>query len=267
MPLRNMKIAKEGSKKSLSGLPISKILKIQSEAIFSNADIVAGFSRKPANMSFNYGLKDQDIIANRRDFLDTLGINYRDLVCAKQVHGNSIKVITVIDKGRGALDYESVLDDADAFITDLRCIPLAIFTADCLSIFLFDPSKKAIGIVHAGWKGTRGKITERTVKLMQQEFKSDPQDLIVGLGPSIRDCCYEVGSEFADYFSKELVNKNGRYFLDITGANRDQLLGLGVNKNNITDSGICTCCKNGEFFSFRKEKESAGRMMSVIMLK
>lgn len=217
-------------------------------------------------MSLCYGDTTSSLVS-RKNFLEDLGINYIHLVCAKQVHGNSIKYVTENDLGRGALDYATSFADTDGFITDIRFMPLAIFTADCLSIFLYDPKEKAVGLVHAGWRSTQGKIAQVAVRLMQEKFRTRPEDLLVGFGPCLRECCYEVGEEFLEYFPQGLIKKGSQFFLDLAGINRKQLTDLGVKSGEITDPGICTSCQNNNYFSFRKEKESCGRMMSVVMLK
>ncbi|MCX5714761.1 MAG: polyphenol oxidase family protein [Candidatus Omnitrophica bacterium] len=213
--------------------------------IFDHAGLVCATSRKPDNMSLVYG-QAQGALANRKLFLGGLGIEYRDLVCAKQVHGACVRVAGVSDKGRGALSHDTALDDTDALLTDIRNLPLAIFTADCLSIFLFDPRRPAVGLVHAGRRGTEQEITLNAIRLMQEEYYSQAEDLYVGFGPSIRDCCYEV---------------------DLISINRKQMLGLGVRGEQISDSGICTSCHRDEFFSYRRNGPSCGRMISVIMLR
>ncbi len=218
-------------------------------------------------MSFAHGANTEYVLSNRKVFLDSLGVNIEHLVCAKQIHDNSVMVIHDGHRGRGALSHETAIADTDAFVTNVSNVALSIFTADCLSIFFFDPVHKAIGIAHAGWKGTRGEVALKTIRVMQSEYKSDASDIVVGFGPAIRSCCYEVGDEFAEYFRKELVRKQGRYFLDIVGANKRQLLSIGVKQESIFDCGICTSCKHVDFFSYRKEKENAGRMISIIMLR
>ncbi len=217
-------------------------------------------------MSLNYGLT-QEAIDNRKDFLGCFGIDYRDLVSAKQTHSANVKFAGKQDRGSGALSYSSAIPDTDAFITREPNLPLAVFTADCLSIFLYDPANRAIGLVHAGWKGSRDEIAAKTVSLMREKFNTKPLDLLAGFGPSIRQCCYEVGSEFRDYFITGLQEKGSRYFLDLTDINRKQLLGSGLREENISDCGKCTSCFHDEFFSFRKESSDCGRMISVIMLK
>ena len=234
--------------------------------IFKHPDLICAFSQRPKNMSLAFGDTRYSLL-NRKKFLASLGINHQDLVCAKQIHSSRVAYVCEKDKGRGALSYDSAIADTDALITDKKNIPLAIFTADCLSIFLYDSKTASIGLVHAGWQSTKENITTKTVKLMQNKFNTKPQDLDVGFGPAIRDCCYEVGREFQDFFSDGLKLRNNKSYLDLAGINKKELLDLGVRQENIFDSRACTLCQNNAFFSFRKEGESCGRMMSVMMLK
>ena len=212
----------------------------------SDLNVISAFStRHQGNMSLVYG-DTKDSLANRNYFLSNLDIGYRDLVCAKQVHGSCVRYAKEEDRGKGALSYDSSVTDTDALITDRKNLPLVIFTADCLSIFLYDPTTSAVGLVHAGWRSTRENIVTKTVQLMQQQFNSQTSNLYVGFGPAIRGCCYEV---------------------DLLGINKKQLLDLGVRETNIFDSNICTFCQNEDFFSYRKEGTACGRMIAVIMLK
>ncbi len=235
---------------------------------FPDLNLLCAFStRISGNMSLSYG-DTANALENRKNFLKGLGIDYRDLVCAKQVHGSLARYIQEIDKGQGALSYDNAISDTDALITNKKNLPLSIFTADCLSVFLYDPKTHSIGLVHAGWRSSKDNIAVKAVKLMQEEFNTKAQDLYAGFGPAIKDCCYEVGGKLADFFAPEyLIKRGGRYYLDLTGVNKKQLLMQGVKGKNIFDSGICTFCRNGEFFSFRKEEGSCGRMMSVMMLR
>jgi len=232
-----------------------------------SAEVVYGFSnRTHRNMSLHYG-DTAGVLDNRIGFLSGLGIDHCKLVCAKQVHGDSVRVASRKDSGCGALTYESAIDDTDAFVTDKLNLPLAIFTADCLSIFFYDPESPAIGVAHAGWRSTHARIAQKSIKLMQEKFGTHPRNLIVTFGASIRKCCYEVGKEFLDLFPRELTESGGKYYLDLVGINKRQFLESGVEEGNISDANICTCCRNDRFFSFRKEGTSCGRMMSVIMLR
>lgn len=227
--------------------------------------ICAFSSRYFKNMSLFYG-DTADALKNRETFLKEVGIGYSNLVCARQIHSSHVKYVQEEDKGKGALSYENAIADTDAFITDRKNVPLAIFTADCLPVFLYDPQTPAIGLVHAGWRSTKENILRQTVKLMQEKFKTPIGYLSVGFGPSIRSCCYEVSREFLDYFPGEVIKKDNRYYLDLVSVNKKQVLEIGVKETNIFDSSICTSCQNKGFFSYRREGQSCGRMMSVIML-
>ncbi len=202
---------------------------------------------------------------NRRDFLSSLGIDYRDLVCARQVHGDSIRYVTEEDRGSGANSYGGSIADTEGFITDKMNIPIAVFTVDCLSAFIYDSTTPAIGLVHCGWRSSKERIASRTVRLMQAKFNTKPQDLYIGFGSSIRGCCYEVSSGFKSYFSGGLTEKNGRFYLDLTDLNKKEFLALGLKEENIFPPQACTFCNNDEFFSYRKEGLVCGRGMSVMM--
>ena len=209
----------------------------------------------------------RDTLHNRRDFLAGLGIDYHDLVCGEQVHGTNTSYAGNNDKGKGALVEGTAFKQTDGLITDCAGVPLAIFTADCLSVFLYDPKCKAIGLAHAGWKGTQAGIVSGVIALMRERFKSSPDDLWAGLGPAIRSCCYEVGEEFGGLFDTGLSRIDNRYHLDLAALNKRQLLESGVRVDKISDCGICTSCRTKDFFSFRREGDSCGRTISVMMLK
>lgn len=245
------------------------MLKLTSEHIFNLTDprVAAAFSsRSHGNMSLSYG-DTKYSLKNRKNFLDNLDIDYSDLVCAKQIHASNVKCVSGIDLGSGAFEYDNSIDVTDAFITDERNIPLAILTADCLSLFLFDPLIPAIGLVHAGWRSSKENITLKAIKLMQKQFNTKPSSLHVGFGPAIRSCCCEVTGDFRDFFPKDVSEIDGRFYLDLAKVNKGAALDSGVKETNISDPKICTACKNNEYFSFRKEGKSCGRFMSVIMLK
>jgi hypothetical protein len=228
--------------------------------------ICASSSRHHKNMSFFYG-DAENSLENRKNFLSGLGIDHQSLVCAKQVHGCGARYVQEEDMGKGALSYDTSIPDTDAFVTDKRNLPLAIFTADCLSIFLYEPETPAIGLIHAGWRSTKENIVGKTVQLMKGKFNIRIENLYVGLGPAIRECCYEVGKEFSDFLPSGLIEKNGRRYFDLVGSNKKQLLSLGVRDINIFDSQICTSCQSEDFFSYRKEGKNCGRLISVMMLK
>ena len=235
---------------------------------FPDLDLLCAFTtRILGNMSLFYG-DTENAVENRKNFLVSLGIDYQNLVCSKQVHGSVVRYIREIDSGKGALSYAHAISDTDALITDKKNVPLSIFTADCLSVFLYDSKTPGIGLVHAGWRSSKENATVKAVQLMQEKFNAKVEDLYVGFGPAIRGCCFEVGGEFTDFFTPEyLIKRDGRYYLDLVGINKKQLLAQGLKDKNIFDSKICTSCRSEEFFSYRKEGIGCGRMISVMMLK
>jgi len=217
-------------------------------------------------MSLSYG-DTRDSLDNRRDFLEKLKIDYRNLVCAKQAHGSRIAYVDEAYIGKGAFDYEDSVADTDAFITDKKNVPLVIFTADCMPIFLYDPQRPAIGLVHAGWRGTKENIAVKTIDSMRRRFDTQVASLNISFGPAIRNCCYEVKEEFAGFFGPAVCRRDNRHYLDLAAANKRQLLAAGAEEENILDCGICTFCNNTAYFSFRREGNFCGRMMTVAMLK
>jgi YfiH family protein len=184
----------------------------------------------------------------------------------------------------------------DGLITNMSGILLGVLTADCLPVILVDAKHRAVGVFHAGWRGTVKRIVEKGVGEMHRCFKTRPQDLRAAIGPGIRGCCYEVGPEIREKFesqfsyahalfreTKERNEIHEKYpllfltarapghselpkkiFLDIGEANRRQLLEAGVPARNISDFGECTSCRGELFFSHRRDKGVTGRMMAAV---
>ncbi len=176
----------------------------------------------------------------------------------RQVHGRRVRVVRE-DNAACILGKTG-----DALVTSLGDVPLAVRTADCLPVFLFAPRRGVIGLVHAGWRGTRLGVTARAVEKLAREGEEDPREIRAAFGPAIRSCCYEVARRFLRYFPGHVKRRGGRYYLDLAAANRAQLTKAGIRPANIYDTGICTCCDK-RFFSYRREGRGAGRMISVIM--
>lgn len=236
------------------------------EELFGQGAVCAFSSRLDGNMSLFYG-DTACASANRRGFLSGLRIDLGDIVCARQVHGSNIMLLTEADKGKGALSREDSMPDTDGFITGEKNLPLTVFTADCLSIFLYEPEAPAIGLIHAGWRGSKEEIASKAVRMMRDKLNARPQDLRAGFGPAIRSCCYEVGADFRGIFDRGMVKREERHYLDLVEFNKAGLLDSGVREANILDPQICTSCSNSRFFSFRKEGKGCGRLMSVIALR
>ncbi|WP_026476384.1 peptidoglycan editing factor PgeF [Alkaliphilus transvaalensis] len=242
-----------------------------------------GFSTRTGGVSsepfsqLNLGRKTDDSIENIREntkrFCKAVGVKFEDLVVSDQVHKDKIQIVTAKDRGKGftkEMDFENI----DAMITNERNVPLITYFADCVPLYLVDPIKKVVGLAHAGWPGTVLKIGKKTVEKMMAEYKSKPEEIIVVIGPSIGQCCYEVSEDVINKFntnftdaSSFVVSKGGgKYMLDLWQANRIALKEIGVLDRNIEVSKICTGCTTNLFFSHRKEKGNTGRMASIIEL-
>jgi polyphenol oxidase len=154
-----------------------------------------------------------------------------------------------------------LLGQGDALLENTPGAVVAVKTADCVPLLLVDPANRAVAAVHAGWRGTAAGIARRAVEAMRGRFGTEPADLHAALGPGIGVCCFEVGAEVAERFGR-----TGRVHLDLEAENRAQLLESGVTAERIYASKICTVCEAGEFHSFRRDRERAGRMYSFLGL-
>ena len=159
---------------------------------------------------------------------------------------------------------------ADAVLTNRRAILIGVQAADCVPVLIYDKDKKVVGAVHAGWRGTAAGILKNTIETMQKRFASLPEDMLIAIGPSIRQCCYEVGAEVKDAVEKAASGSihyhelNGKYFIDLSSVNKIQALSIGVPEKNIWQSDECTCCNPGRFHSYRYAKDSKGRQGGFI---
>jgi len=179
-----------------------------------------------------------------------------NLAYSSQVHSNSIAIVE--SPGR--------IGEYDSLITNNYGILLAIQVADCLPIYLSDKNKSIIGLIHAGWRGSKLGITRDTISLIKKDFHVSPTDIIIFIGPSIRSCCYEVGEEVAKKFdNKHLIrNSNNHYYLDLVDVNLEQLKIAGLKNHNIRIDERCTSCSKGILHSFRRDGKRAGRNVCFI---
>jgi len=227
------------------------------------------------NLGTHVGDRLEAVMENRRRLCTVLGMNALQIVAAKQVHGDHVHVAAAADCGRGALAYESALEDTDALVTNEPGVPLSTYYADCVPVYFLDPVQRAIGLAHAGWKGTVLQIGRKTLEKMSREFGTKPEDCLVGIAPSIGPCCYEVDERVVEKvkrsfaFWSELVKPQGqgKWRLDLWEANRRQLMEAGVNERNIAVAALCTSCRNGLFFSYRVDGGITGRLGAYLMLK
>lgn len=234
---------------------------------------VSKFPYQELNLGFK---KDDDkinVLENYRLFCNALGINPENLVTSDQIHKDKIYVATIKDKGKGIFK-NSDIKGIDALITRDRKVALVTYYADCVPVFFLDVKTPAIGLAHAGWRGTVSKIGQKTVIKMMKEFGSLPENILVGIGPCINSCCYEVDTPVVNsiknafVYWEKLIKEcgKGKWMLDLVLANKKQLEEVGINPLNITESGFCTSCNNDLFYSYRKDKGTTGSLAAILQL-
>ena len=180
---------------------------------------------------------------------------------AEQVHGASIAII-----GRRQ-EFAGPVPGCDALMTHLPGVALLIRTADCIPMFFVDPVRGAVGIAHVGWRGLAAELPMRVVAAFHHAYQSRAEQLQVAIGPSIRACCYEVGSDFPPQFAQFIQDRSGRQVCDLVGMAVAQLHRCGVRSRHITDAQHCTGCEPQQWFSLRREGPATGRLTSAIMLR
>lgn len=231
-----------------------------------------GFSTRHGGVSGSLNLKEaswdasDQVRDNKLRFLTALHLDTSSLVTMHQVHSNRVHIIEELADQANPLE-------GDALITRAENAALAIKTADCLPILMVDPVYKAIGAVHSGWRGTLSRILPNTIQVMQRVFGSDPAQLLIAVGPGIRACCFEVGAELVHLFEESypdsqiaqlVTERPEKYRIDLCKILQIQMNASGIPPQNRHDLGICTCCNNQDFFSYRTEGSASGRMMAVI---
>lgn len=254
----------------------------------------AGFSRIYGGNTLNLGFTKQDSRAaverNRAAFLQRLGAargkKAWPLVTLRQIHSDLIHCVSEFPK-------ETLV--GDGLITRTPNLLLAIQTADCLPVLLVDTKQKAVGVFHAGWRGTVKRIVEKGLGEMRRYFGTMPRNIKATIGPGIHGCCYDVGEEVRQQFESQFAYADdlfhevkesdpvrekypllfltarapghgelpSKIFLDLVEANRRQLINAGVLRKNISASELCTSCHPELLFSYRAEKGITGRMMAV----
>ncbi len=279
----------------------NKLQVLRSEKLGKLPWLVHGFSTRVGGVSHAYGgnalnlgfTKHDSPVAverNRELFLKELGaVSGRrswPLAWLRQIHSDLIHRVERMPAQPLA---------GDGIVTDTPGLLVAVQAADCLPILLADRKRRAVGVFHAGWRGTVKRVVEKGVGEMRKHFGSDPRNLVAAIGPGVRGCCYDVGEEvrtrFEGQFSyasslfrevKESDPVREKYpmlfltarapghgelpvklFLDLVEANRRQLLDAGVLARNIDTAAPCTVCHTGLLFSFRAEKGVTGRMMAA----
>ncbi|PIW69038.1 MAG: peptidoglycan editing factor PgeF [Ignavibacteriales bacterium CG12_big_fil_rev_8_21_14_0_65_30_8] len=243
------------------------MLIIKSSIFKKYPELTFGFSTKRGlnrsepfyfNMSLSVGDKKENVLKNRETFFHALELSSENIALQKQIHNTNI---TEVKKG-------GIYEDSDALITKEKGIGLAVSSADCSTIFIYDKLNKVIAAVHSGWRGTAKKILKFTLDKLTADFDSSPSNLIVFIGPSISQKNYEVGNEVAEQFDdKYLQKKADKFLLDVSAVNYDILLNYGVKKENIEKSQLCSFEENNLLHSYRRDAKISGRALGVIAMR
>jgi len=238
---------------------------------------LGGVSDMPANALSLAGFNDdraENILENRRRFLKLFPGDW-SLAGCWQVHGADVRVVNSAEEAKPA---ENQLGDTvycDVIVSNVLHVLAGVKTADCVPILMGDPVTRGFAAIHAGWRGTLVSAVLVGVQRLKDEYGAKPENLTVAIGASAGPCCYEVGAEVIDAFTKRFQGganlfkktRPGHAKVDLLKANQDQLIAVGVRGERIYTAPLCTMCRTDLFFSYRKEKNvngKVGRLMAVI---
>ena len=226
------------------------------------------------NLAFNRGDNPECVTENYKRLCKSAGFEFESLTASAQDHHTFVRAVIKADRGVGIYkprDMESV----DAIITNETGVTLVTHYADCTPLYFVDTKNRAIGLAHGGWRGTVGRIAEKTIQKMSELYGTKPADITAAVGPAISVCCYEVDKPCIDNFyaledldtDKFIFPKDGgKYMLDLLECNRQILVSAGVKPENITVSDVCTNCNSELLWSHRATKGHRGTMCAFMCL-
>ena len=222
------------------------------------------------NLGVHRGDDPENVRKNYEIVGAALGFDPEDVVMTHQVHSAVVRRVGRENRGEGLL--RPVPGDYDGLITDEPGVVLAVFSADCVPILLFDPVRRAVGAVHAGWRGTAAGIVRNAVERMRQEFGCEPHDLRAAVGPCIGPCCFETGPEVREAMvaalgaeAEDFCRPAGeKYYVNLKELNRLWLLGCGVTRIDLSPD--CTHCQPERFWSHRTVGFARGAQAGLIGL-
>jgi YfiH family protein len=210
-----------------------------------------------------FGLRERGV-RDRETLARALGLSR--VAFMRQVHGNAVAALDALG------DVCAAPPSCDAIVTDRPGLGLAVETADCVPLLLWGERSNSVAAVHAGWRGTLARVAFSAVRSLESRFGAAAGEIHAAIGPAIRLCCFEVGEEVAAAFEEsgrdlDAITRpgpRGRCHLDLVADNRAQLREAGVSDSRIYDSGGCSRCESGRFYSYRREGGGVGRTMGVI---
>ena len=246
------------------------------------AEIPHGFSTRlggvsPApwdslNLGANRGDEAGNVAENFRRFRAAIGDPGGALVKNHQVHGTRVRSVTAADAEAPELP---AMVDADGLVTDRPGVTLTVFSADCLPILFYDPVRRCIAAVHAGWRGTAAGIAARAVEAMVERYGCRAENIRAAIGPGISHCCFETTGDVPQALRAHLGaaaegcitdHRNGKFHVDLKLANRIWLENSGVRPEHIAVCDACTACDREDFWSHRLVGTERGSMAAMICL-
>ncbi|MBR5947087.1 MAG: peptidoglycan editing factor PgeF [Clostridia bacterium] len=236
---------------------------------------IGGVSPAPydsMNLSLTRDDSKQNVLRNYRIFFEVAGLDINRAVLVNHEHGANVERVDRGNFGQGLTREQ--LPFCDGIVTNDPEVTLVTLHADCGCVYLYDPKNHAIGLAHAGWKGTFKRVAQRLAERMREEFTSEPETMIASLGPSICKNCFEVDESIADDFVSEFsceslkkTGRNGKAFVDIEEALIIQLTDAGVKQDNISSMGICTFERSDILYSYRRDRGRTGAMIGYLKLR
>ena len=228
------------------------------------------------NVGYTRGDKEEAVTENLRRVLRACRMDYENMVMLRQVHGTQIHVLGEEALGGFSLTAFPNRMEGDGLLTDVPGVVLVTFHADCVPLYFLDPKRKAIGLAHAGWRGTVQNMAQEMVMKMKERYGSRPEDILAGIGPSIGKCCFQVDWPVVEQFyqampfSKQDIAPDkveGKYKIDLWEINRKLLLQAGVLEDHIEVTDLCTKCRGDLFYSHRTMGERRGTMAAFLSLR
>ena len=225
------------------------------------------------NLGVSRGDDPDHVRENYRRFFAAIGGSGKRLAMSNQVHGAAVRTITTADLHDDP--YGKVGYEADGLMTDLPGVALVVYSADCIPILFYDPVRRCVAAVHAGWRGTAAGIATAAVDRMKSVYGSRPEDILAAIGPGICPDCFETHEDVPNAMTSALgtgvlhhirIKENGKFAVDLKAINAMRLEHAGLDRSRIAVSSLCTSCNPDKFWSHRKLGTNRGSMAAAIQL-
>lgn len=267
----------------MTELQVNGVTFLAADSFLAAGGVAHGFSTRIGGVSkgiytsLNLGSTRGDapdcVKENYRRFCAAIGADVSRVVMTNQIHSTIIRTATPADVKADLYDPEGY--DCDGLITDVPGLALTIFSADCIPVLLYDPVKKVIAAVHAGWRGTAGDIAGKAARQMQTEYGCRPGDILTAIGPGISRCCFETHDDVPQAMTDALGDlvkpyiislENGKFKVDLKGINAALLARAGVASDHIEIAADCTACLSEKYWSHRVTQGKRGSQAAILQL-